>query len=160
MMAKQIPLTQGKFAIVDDADYEWLIQRKWYAYDAQKGKGKWYARCSQSVKVDMHRVITNAPKGMDVDHINGNGLDNRRSNLRVCTRTQNQQNIHVTHNKHGYKGVEQQRGGKYRANIYFDGKRLITRGFNTPEEAARAYDKKARELFGEFAWVNFPIKGG
>ena len=156
---KQIPLTQGKFALVDDADYEYLSQWKWryisgYAVrwdDSRPGRERGL--------ISMHREVMHAPDGMQVDHINGNGLDNRRENLRICTHAQNMQNTgkHAS-NTSGFKGVFLDKTCKsktWRAQIRIPGHRISLGSFTDPESAARAYDAKARELHGEFANTNF-----
>lgn len=101
----------------------------------------------------LHRLIMNAPPGLDVDHINGNGLDNRRQNLRLCTRSQNNANRHRSQSKStGVKGVHFEKcTGKWRAEIHCDGKRHTLGRFDCLEAAANAYNDKAAELFGEFA---------
>jgi HNH endonuclease len=156
-MTKEIKLTQGKVALVDDADFEWLNQWKWYVH------GFWYAarmeaRKGKRMVVLMHRKITNAPFGMDVDHINGNGLDNRRENLRVCTHAENQRNTtrKRTTNKSGFKGVcWRMVSQKWSADITLNSKQIHIGLFSDIQEAVRAYDAKAIELFGEFAKTNF-----
>jgi hypothetical protein len=150
---KQIPLTQGRFSMVDDADFLWLMQRNWRA---TKRGNTWYASAGRLFGVvHMHRLITNAPKEMQVDHINGDGLDNRRSNLRVCTRAENQGNRKMSkNNAAGYKGVAPY-GGKYRSQIKHNGKVYHLGYFTDPVEAARAYDAAAKKYHGEFAKLNF-----
>ena len=155
-----------KVAIVDDEDYEKVVEAvgrgKWYAHD--NGGAKDYAMNGCSDK-SIHRVVMDAPKGMDVDHINGDPLDNRKQNLRICTRAQNSQNKKLRcDSKSGFKGVWERAPGRYLAYIGDPGtaypkKRRIRLGtYPTAEEAARAYDAKAKELFGEFAYLNFPDK--
>ena len=109
---KKITLTQGKEAIVDDDDYEMLMEYKWCAQ--KRITGIFYVARStpkdssgkQKILLLMHREITNAPKGMEVDHINGNPLDNRKENLRICTNQQNAMNRGKrSDNTSGYKGV-------------------------------------------------------
>ena len=110
---KKITLTQGKETIVDDDDYEILMEHKWYAHKSSRKKDKFYAERMAPVDsngkqkiIHIHRVIINAPKGMQVDHINGNPLDNRRENLRICTNQQNGMNRgKPKDNTSGYKGV-------------------------------------------------------
>ncbi|GAG04996.1 unnamed protein product [marine sediment metagenome] len=151
-----IPLTQGKFAIVDAEDYDWLAQHKWCA---ARSRETFYAhRGNGGTTVSMHRVIMRTPKGMMCDHRNHNGLDNRKSNLRLCTSAQNQYNKRP---KKGctsrYKGVVLRSDCKrWRAKIGFKSKRIHIGDFDNQMEAAMAYDDKAIELFGEFAWLNFP----
>lgn len=89
---KLIPLTKGQFAIIDIEDYDQLMQCKWYVKDSKVDTSLYAVRKPDFGIVRMHRVIMDAPKGMEVDHINGNGLDNRRCNLRLCTRRENQIN--------------------------------------------------------------------
>lgn len=159
---KLIPLTKGRFAIVDDEDYEKLIQFKWHSMIAMSSReyavrrividGKRTAMC-------MHREIIEAKKGDEVDHINGDGLDNRKSNLRLCTHQQNISNRKVNKNsKSGYKGVllmvDKKRLKPWRSHITSKGIRTNIGMYATKEEAARAYNKKAVELFGSFARLN------
>jgi hypothetical protein len=153
---KVIPLTKGGVAVVDDGDFEWLSRNSWYL--SQNG----YAMRSSAKDgvrfcLPMHRAITDAPSGMHVDHINGDKLDNRRENLRVCTPAQNQGN-RVAHAGRRFKGViyQQKIAPKVRAEIRRDGRARHLGCFSTEEEAARAYDRAAREQWGEFARLNFP----
>jgi len=154
--AKLIPLTRGKFAIVDAADYEWLNQYKWHV---QKHKNTSYARTQKNGKsIRMHRLITGAPSHLLVDHRDSNGLNNRRTNLRLCT---HQENVYNRRPRPGstsrYKGVYRKKTSKkYVANIRNNGKILFLGYFDDEIEAAIAYDIKAMELFGEFAYLNFP----
>ena len=152
---QQIELTQGKYAIVDDDDYDEINQFNWcfshgYAMRAVTILGK---RTTQQ----MHRIITNCPADMDVDHINHDKLDNRKSNLRVCSTSENGRNQKVrTYAKSSvYKGVSfNKHAGKWRANIRLDNK-LKSLGYFTNEiDAAIAYNNAAIELHGEFALLN------
>lgn len=151
-MTKLIPLTRGQYAIVDDADFEWLSQMEWIA---RKIRHTTYAY-TKNLRA-MHRLIVNAPVGMEVDHIDSNGLNNTRSNLRICTSTQNHGNARIsTANKSGFKGVhwDSQRQ-KYRAQIGRSPR--VHLGYHiTAIDAARAYDRAALAHFGEFARLNFP----
>jgi hypothetical protein len=153
---KEIQLTQGQFALVDDIDYKHFNQWKWHAQ--KKGSTYYAVRTEGSVfkkRFIMHREIVNAPKGMDVDHHNGNGLDNRRANLRICTRAQNLSNRY-NKNVSGYKGVVwQEHARKYKAQITRNSKVAHLGYFDNPIEAAQAYDRAAKEYFGEFAKTNF-----
>lgn len=145
-MARQIALTQGKFALVDDEDFEELNNKKWYAIKSNRTFYAYSGKCAA-----MHRVIMNPPNDMVVDHIDGDGLNNTRNNLRICTQTENKWNNRksVT-NKSGAKGVYFF-AKKWQASIGDRGKTKYLGRFNTPEEAEAAYKKAARELRGEFA---------
>jgi hypothetical protein len=151
---KRIKLTQGKYAIVDDDVYERLQKFRWYARQ-QPDTGKWYAaRSEKGKRVHMHRLIMNAPRELDVDHIKGDGLDNRMSNLRLVTTAQNRDKY--KNNTTGYKGVSQQRGRrKFRAQIYVYGKAIYLGWYDTPREAALAYDRAVRKYHGVFGCTNF-----
>jgi hypothetical protein len=160
---KMIPLTQGKFAKVDDGDFEFLVKHKWCVLTGKSHRlyAARYKKQNKKMSIFlMHRVVTSAPVGLVVDHINGDGLDNRRSNLRVCSMVGNIQNSKIrSDNTTGYKGVYYRKSkGKYISGIMQNGKRIYLGSFETAEEAARAYDQKARELFGPLAWLNFPEK--
>jgi hypothetical protein len=152
---KEIPLTKGRMAIVDDQDFEWLSTYKWY-FNSQKG----YAATPKKMQdgttktISMQREIMNTPAGMETDHINGNKLDNRRENLRVATHTQNQSNRgKQKNNTSGFKGVILLNGKWYR-QIKYKWKNYHGGPFNTPEEAAADYDRAALELHGEFSNTN------
>lgn len=154
-MAKEIQLSRGKVAIVDDEVYESLARHKWHCdsigYAARK---VWKGFKCETVR--MHRALVDAPDGMVVDHINGNKLDNRRSNLRVCTRAQNLMNRgKQRNNTSGFKGVSYHKQcSKWMAFIKLN-KRFINLGlFDTPEAAALAYNEAAKKYHGEFAKLN------
>ncbi len=156
---KLIELTQGQFAIVDDADFEWLSKCKWYAQWNAKLK-RFYARRTEypaegkPYGVWMHRQILKLGRGdkRKADHINRLAtLDNRRTNLRVATNSQNLMNQGIrADNKTGYKGVTKL-GSKWQASIMAQGKWKYLGLFLTPEEASAAYYRAAKELHGEFA---------
>ena len=154
---QKIPLTQGKFALVDDADYEWLSKWKWWAR-MNRSKRFYAARHRKHRAIYMHREIMKPPKGMQVDHINHDTLDNRRCNLRICTHTQNMQNKKSYKGSSSkYKGVSWDKEHKnYRADITYKGKRIHLGHYTNEKDAARAYDNKAIELFGAFAKLNLP----
>lgn len=156
-MVKKIPLTQGKFALVDDADYEMLMEFNWCAN--HRGR-TWYAACNPHSKgIYMHRLILNTPKGMDTDHINGDGLDNRRCNLRSCSHSGNLQNQQIRDEKKTskYKGVSfNKRTGKWVAQITVENKYVFIGRFTSELQAALAYDKVAVKHSSEFARTNFP----
>jgi hypothetical protein len=137
---------KGLFATVDAADYPKLREYKWYAY--RRGR-KIYAVCQTGRKtVYMHRMILRPRKGYLVDHIDGNGLNNRRCNLRVCTAAQNRANARPC-GASGFVGVYR-KGNKWRAGITYRGL------FDDPVEAAKVRDRKAYELHGPYAYLNFP----
>ena len=148
---KSIPLTQGKFAIVDDGDYDWLTQWKW-CYDAGYAMRNIYSKTGRILK-PMHALIMETPKGMDTDHINGDKLDNRRGNLRICTHAENMRNRgKQSDNESGYKGVMKHKNkGKWVANIVVSGKSIYLGIYDNPEKAARAYLLASKEYFGEFS---------
>ncbi|MBW8039596.1 MAG: hypothetical protein FVQ85_06310 [Planctomycetes bacterium] len=153
--ARYIPLTQGRFAVVDADDYERLIKHKW---SCQKSKNNCYAsRAYGYTRISMHRVIMKAPKGLQVDHIDGNGLNNRKSNLRLCTHAENVHNSRPMRNVSSkYKGVCWHKDKKkWCVSITKSDRRSYLGHFDDEIVAAREYDKKAKELFGEFAYLNF-----
>ena len=141
----------GLYALVDEADYPALMDYVWLAHPGGYSQG--YA---DNRLVLMHRWLMKPPPELDVDHINGSKLDNRRANLRVCTRSQNLMNKGRRRDSTSpYKGVTLMPSGRWRAVVGCDGFRHHIGTFDTPEEAARAYDLKAGEVFGEFARLNF-----
>jgi hypothetical protein len=154
-VTKRIPLTQGFSAIVDASNFAALSSVKW---TAATSCGKTYAiRRSGPQRQWMHRVVCPAPTGVEVDHINGDTLDNRRSNLRHATKAQQQHNSKMrSHNKSGFKGVIlDHRNGHWMAKIVVAGKLKHAGSFPAIVEAARAYDSAAKKHFGEFARTNF-----
>jgi len=155
--ARLIPLSYGKWAIVDAADYGRLSSYKWCAV---KEKRNWYAKTldKDCNRLALHRLIMDAPKGLVVDHIDHNCLNNRRSNLRLCTQKQNNCN---TLPRKGcsskYKGVSFNKARKrFIAYIQHNKKRYFLGYFDDEIDAAKAYDKAAKKFFGEFAYLNFP----
>ncbi len=164
---KFIELTQGKKCIVDDDQYQFLNQWKWYVVTAC---GIFYAvrgdySSGKHVRIHMERLIMNVEMhkrniNKTVDHINGNSLDNRKKNLRICSLVQNFYNQKKSkNNTSGFKGV--QNWSKWRKNkiwhaVIRKNYKLIHLGsFEIQEEAALAYDRAAKELFGEYARLNF-----
>lgn len=149
----KIRLASGKFAVIDDEDYHKISQHKWRVC------GKGYARTGMNGPY-MQRVILNVPDDREVDHINGDGLDNRKCNLRIVTTSENQMNRGPQkNNTSGYKGVwlSNPRGGQWKrwiAEIRVNGKRNRLGYFETKEDAALAYNKKASECYGEVAQLN------
>lgn len=148
----EIPLTRGKVALVDKQDYEWLMQWKWHAAKA----GYAVRTVNGGSKIFMHREIMKAVSGEEVDHIDGDGFNNRRVNLRVCTHSDNLKNsAGRSDNKSGFKGVSwDNRKQRWRATIQVNGKYVSCGTYSTPEAAAYAYNQKAIELHKEFAKLN------
>lgn len=163
---REVPLTKGYVAIVDDEDYEAAMKFKWYA--SEKG-GTVYAERTywdKEIKcyfgMSLHRYLMGAQPGEKVDHADGNGLLDTRANMRIVTKAQNNWNARKP--SHGlstpYKGVVLfKRDATYRAYIKKDGKQRHLGYFATPEDAARAYNAAALELFGEFARSNLVPNG-
>lgn len=148
---KLIPLTQGKFAQVDDEDFEWISKWKWFFHNkgyAARGAPRNASKKRQLIM--MHRVIINTPKGLDTDHKNRNRLDNTKENLRLATRSENLYNSKVRcDNKLKMKGVYKKQS-KYLSRISENGKRVVIGLFDTPEAAHEAYQDAASRLHGEF----------
>lgn len=158
---KLIPLSGGKAkALVDDADFERLGKFKWSletrehtSYATRK-----VTKGGKSIKFYLHREVLGLKHcGQQVDHINHDGLDNRRENLRACTARENSANTRRPRTK-PYRGVYAN-PVSYRARIKHEGRTLGLGNYRNPEEAAKAYDRKARELFGAFAITNFTTEG-
>lgn len=154
----EIPLTQGKVAIIDEYEFERVSQYKWFA---NRIATSWYAGTQiKTKKIRLHRFLTGEPQDCVVDHINGNGLDNRHCNLRLASFAQNNYNRKPNKGKR-FKGVRFAGSSykrKFRATIKINKIEQHIGNYFTEEEAARAYDKKAKDLFGEFAWLNFPTE--
>jgi hypothetical protein len=151
---REIHVAGGHVAIVDDADFDLVSQYKWYL--TRNG----YARTGKSggVTFRMHRLVSGATGGQQIDHANRDKLDNRRSNLRFCTGSLNNAN-RPTRNKTGFKGVEVRPRSdtpQYRASCALNGIRCRGPWRSDPALAARDYDSMAIEKFGEFALTNFP----
>ncbi len=157
-----IPLTKGKIAVVDEADYEWLMKYRWQAmrdrntsyvnYRAvakEKRDGKWYT-------IGMSRKILNVPAGTLVDHINSDTLDNRRANLRPATHQQNMFNSRRNGNaRRRFKGVYMHPSGLWHSHITFNGHSYFLHCSHDEEEVALYYDVACQILHGEFARPNF-----
>lgn len=160
----RIPLTKGLFALIDETDAPLIVPHLWGAhirphtyYACRKIGGR-----VNATTVYMHQVILGLERGTDVDHIDGNGWNNVRSNLRRATRSQNLGNARLrADSQSGFKGVSRYRKnpgdiGRWVAMIGNGGKTRNLGYFDTPEEAARAYDVEARRVYGAFARPNFP----
>lgn len=155
----EIRLVCGAVALVDDDQVDrmgaegWrrrLVCRRWYAIGRLHQVGDF---------TFMHRAIMDAGHGQQVDHINGDGLDNRRKNLRFCTNSQNQQNRRFITSSTGFKGVTFNKGvGRYQAQIKINGRGIYLGIFPSAEEAAAVYDAAAIQHFGEFAATNAALR--
>lgn len=142
------------YAMVDDADYEMLSKHAWFLSTSGYAiKSNWDIR--KSGHTVMTRLLLECPDGMFVDHIDGNRLNNQRSNLRLATKSQNGANRGApSNNKSGFKGVHFDKfNNKWRAEIWCNNKRKRIGRFERIEDAARAYNETAKELFGEFAYT-------
>jgi hypothetical protein len=176
--------TYGQFTVlIDEEDWDKVSRHAWnIGARYRTGSNKFHVRTSvphpdggyrtnhgicrkKQTTLRLHQLIMNTPKGMQTDHINGDTLDNRKENLRICTHTENICNRGAhKNNRSGYKGVTRRktRHGRwaiknpYWARIYYEKKEYSIGYYPTAEEAARAYDAKAKELHGEFAYLNFP----
>jgi hypothetical protein len=155
-----VPLTRGKFAIVDAEDYDRVMRHSWCAWETG---GSIYPQSRIAMKiVYLHRFILNAPSGVLVDHKNHDTLDNRRCNIRLASRKDNQRNQLLSRrNTSGFKGVSfaKLRAKPWRATVSVDNKSKTLGWFAKAEEAAHCYDEFVKVCFGEFALLNFPQEG-
>lgn len=151
---RTIKLTRGFEAIVDEDDYERLTTMAWQYNSGYAQRRQWIN--GKRVGVKMHRMAINAPPGVHVDHINGNKLDNRKSNLRLASRAENNRNATKRYNnRSGYKGVNYHPPSKkWQARITVNKKTKSLGLFLTAEDAALAYNNAALKFFGEFAKTN------
>ncbi len=161
------PLEKGFFTIVDDEDYDFLVKIRWSAARRSETRGGYHAiynkrdGISRTDHYRLARILMDAPPDLEVNHINQNTLDNRRENLRLATTQQNQFNRKLQkNNKSGFKGVVFHDSGghhlkrPWRVFIQINKKKKHVGYFQTPEEAARAYDDAAVEHYGEYALTN------
>ena len=153
---RQIELSQGKVSLVDDVDFEWLNQWKWYAW---KSGNTFYAlrTTKKGTTFRIHRELLGLRfgDGRQVDHVNGNGLDNRRENLRTCTSAQNQYNQKIRQGSSRFKGVRwSKRDKRWYARIRFNGKQIHLGTFVVEVDAAKTYNKAAIKMHGKFAKLN------
>jgi HNH endonuclease len=158
---KEIPLRNNKkiivaYALVDDDDYEWLMQWKWH-FSSSYARRNIPLPDGKQTQIQMHRVIIGAVKGDEVDHINRNRLDNRKCNLRKATRSQNNQNrTKLSNTLSKFKGVTwHKKHSKWYAQIVLNTKHIFLGLYENEVEAAQAYDNAAKEYFGDYANPNF-----
>jgi hypothetical protein len=154
---KRIPLTQGFFTLVDDEDFEELSKFNWHF---ARGRKTNYAARGVRVggkmkRIYLHRQLLNAPKGVEIDHEDGDGLNNRRGNVRFASRAQNTTNRPKIRGRSKYKGVSQSiRPVGWKASIRAQGRGIHLGYFRIEEDAARAYNTAAQKFFGKFARLN------
>lgn len=159
METVELPLTRGKVALIDKQDLEPVAAYRWDEWQIHRC---WYAAArNQEPRIYLHRFILNAPQGMEVDHLNGDGLDNRRANLRLASHKQNLANQQLSlANTSGYRGVVKARtSGIWAAQIKSDFKTTGLGYYDSKETAAYAYDLAALDLFGAFARFNLLTAG-
>jgi hypothetical protein len=153
---REIQLTKGKAAIVDEEDYERLSEWKWHATTSGNyaARSKWDSSIKNNRRVLMHREVLNYFGDLDVDHINMNPLDNRKENLRIIEHQKNCFNRPQLGGSSRFKGVYKTKTGRWRAEITINYKRMNLGTYDTQEEAAKAYNVTAVSLVGEFAYLN------
>ncbi len=156
LTARAIVLSNGMAAIVDETDFDSVSRYYWHAHPRPDGNGHYVRGLVDGHKVLMHVFLLGKQDGLQIDHANGNGLDNRRDNLRRATQSQNQRNIRGGRGRSLYKGVSwARRQRKWMATICYDGRNHHIGYYDQEDAAARAYDREARKHFGEFACPNF-----
>jgi hypothetical protein len=152
-VTKRIPLSQGKFALIDDEDFPEVSKHKWFIINGYAGTA------TSGAKVYLHRFLMNPKKKEQIDHINLDKLDCRRGNMRLCGSAQNHYNKPlISTNTSGYKGVSWDKvNSKWRAQIMVHKKTINLGRYHTKEDAASAYDNAAKKYFGEFSRTNFEL---
>ena len=153
---KEIKLANGKgIALVDDKDYEILSNYKWRLCCNNYAGNHFTINGKQKSEL-MHRIIMNPQKNMEIDHIDNNGLNNQKNNLRIVTHQQNMMNSSKIKNKSSkFKGISWDKNrNKWYTEIFFSGKKYFLGRFTNEIDAARAYNTKAKELFSEYACLN------
>lgn len=157
----EVPLPCGRSALVDAEDESLIRGYRWASHEGSRATTRYVRASVRSADgkwtyVLMHRLILAVGPGVVVDHVNHDGLDNRRANLRVCSLTQNNGNRRLNrNNRSGFKGVYRDtRPGKWRAVLRVNGRARTLGRYASPEEAAKAYDEAAIAHFGEFALTN------
>jgi hypothetical protein len=156
-MVKTLTTSSGVDFIVDDEDFEIVSKHKWKCdKTGYIRRNVWFDKKSRCEAITLHRYLLNAPEGMLVDHINGIITDNRKCNLRLASKSENRWNSKPPiNNKSGYKGVSlSNETGKWRAQITVNGKRVNLGHFDNKHDAARMYNFWARDIFGDYAWLN------
>jgi len=162
-MSRKIPLSNGKYAIVDDEDYELVSKFKWH-YLPSNRNGYAISHCHLGMlnkkritsTILLHRLIMRPPKGVNIDHISGNGLDCKRNNMRFCNQSENLRNSRPQKNTRSkYKGVSwHNKLGKWRAYINISAKQIHLGIYGSEIEAAHAYNAASIKYFGDFAYLN------
>jgi hypothetical protein len=152
-------LTRGKITLIDDEDWDLVKDYKWYAHNVGDNKNYYAARVSSRKEgkkiIYLHRLIMGALPGQEVDHINRMSLDNRKENLRLCTHSTNQQNQDKVFGKSKFTGVCWSKSSKkWQVSLRCNNERFYLGVFDDEIEAAKSYNKKALELYGEFAKIN------
>lgn len=148
-----VSLTKGYSAVIDESDVPLISGRNWSALVSKRRKAIYAARVENGKMILMHRLILGAPRGMDVDHIDQDGLNNRRLNIRVCSRSENCRNVGLrSDNKSGQKGVSLcKETSRWQAEIQANGSRTFLGYFDDVDEAASAYAEACRVIHGSFA---------
>lgn len=166
-MRVAIQTTNGRIVQIDESDLALVVAYKWVAHAPDKALPDNFYAVTTSVDratgrrrtIWMHRLIVGCPNGMQVDHRDHDGLNNVRSNLRICTGSQNNANARMRPGRSGYRGVYRKpSNGRFLALIWVNYKRIKLGTFASAESAARARDEAALKHFGEFAQLNFPVK--
>ena len=153
---RKIQLSRNKYTIVDDKDFLLLEKFVWICSSAGYAVRHLTDCVGNKKTILMHRQILNAPKKMEIDHVNNDRLDNRRENLRFCSHWENTCNRKISlNNKSGYKGVSwDKKARKWRTTIQSKYKSMYLGCYSSKIEAAGVYNQYARELFGDFACLN------
>lgn len=161
-MTVEVKCSKGFVALISDEDADLILPMRWNTKTfgtSDRARAYAWTRSIKPHLTAMHRLIMSFPKGFEVDHINGNGLDNRRETLRLATRSQNCVNQHASRSECGFRGVTFNKG-RCVGKITVACKEIYTNRFFTAEEAARARDALALEYFGSFARLNFSQHDG
>lgn len=151
---KVIDLGCGMKSIIDDADFNLVSKYKWCPRWSARAKQHYASAPVNGARVDMHRFLMDSPKGMCIDHINHDGLDNRRENLRICTNAENSRNRRGANrnSKSGIRGVYFHKQAKtWFAEVRVNGKKVYLGSFKTPDEAAKVMPAALKKHFGSFA---------